>query len=171
MYFLRHCSFAPAIWLDCGHLWITFTPIPGLGGLSDLISCSSSPPFPFLLKNILQEFHLVDVIVAKGIRIAVLAMPVSASLCFIHTLHLCPVIIRNLSTIGAPGRLIWLSVRLLVSAQAMISWFGSSSPMSSSMLMLRNLLGILSPCLYGLLKSKEPLKKEKKRKEEKRKEK
>ena len=45
---------------------------------------------------------------------------------------------------GAPGWLSWLSIRLLVSAQVMISWFMRSSPTSGSALTAWNLPGILS---------------------------
>ena len=46
-----------------------------------------------------------------------------------------------------PRWLSQLSVRLLVSAQVMISWFGSWSPTSGSVLTVRSLLGILSRLL------------------------
>ena len=45
---------------------------------------------------------------------------------------------------GVPGRLSRLSLRLLISSQAMISRFVSSSPVSGSALTVRSLLGILS---------------------------
>ena len=45
---------------------------------------------------------------------------------------------------GAPGWLSWLSIRLLLSAQGMISWFMRSSPTSGSMLAAWSLLGTLS---------------------------
>ena len=48
---------------------------------------------------------------------------------------------------GAPGWLSWLSVRLLFSAQVMISWFTGSSPASGSVLTARSLLGILPASL------------------------
>ena len=46
-----------------------------------------------------------------------------------------------------PGWLSWLSVRLLISAQVVISQFMSSSPMSGLVLTVWSLLGILSPSL------------------------
>ena len=54
--------------------------------------------------------------------------------------------LRNL-VCGAPGWLSWLNIRLLVLAQVMISVFVGSSPVSGSVLTVRNLLGILSPSL------------------------
>ena len=45
---------------------------------------------------------------------------------------------------GVPGWLSQLSIWLLISAQAMISWFMSSNPASGSVLTVRSLLGILS---------------------------
>ena len=45
---------------------------------------------------------------------------------------------------GVPGWLSWLSDRVVVSAQVMISWFMSSSPMLGSALASCSLLGILS---------------------------
>ena len=51
----------------------------------------------------------------------------------------------NDSRIGAPGSLRWLSIRLLVSAQVVISRFMSSSPAWGSELMVQSLLGFLSP--------------------------
>ena len=47
---------------------------------------------------------------------------------------------------GAPGWLVQLSARLLISAQVMISRFVGSSPASSSVPTVRSLLGILSLC-------------------------
>ena len=47
-------------------------------------------------------------------------------------------------TLGVPGGLSQLSVRLLVSAQVAISQFVGLSPASGSMLTVWNLLGILS---------------------------
>ena len=52
--------------------------------------------------------------------------------------------IRNEKT-GAPGWVCQLSVRLLVSAQVVISWFVSSSPSLGSALIGWSLLGTLSP--------------------------
>ena len=55
---------------------------------------------------------------------------------------------------GAPGWLSRLSVRLLVSAQVVISWFVSSSLASGSVLTVRSLLGILAlSSLSGLPRS------------------
>ena len=48
---------------------------------------------------------------------------------------------------GAPRWLSPLSVQLLISAQIIISQFASLSPVSGSALMVRSLLGILSPSL------------------------
>ena len=48
---------------------------------------------------------------------------------------------------GAPGWLSCLSIRFLISAQVMISWFMTLSPASSSALTVQSLLGILSPSL------------------------
>ena len=45
---------------------------------------------------------------------------------------------------GAPEWLSWLSARLLVSVQVMISWFMSSSPALGSVLTAWSLLGFLS---------------------------
>ena len=47
---------------------------------------------------------------------------------------------------GVPGWLSPLSVRLLVSAQVMISWLVGSSPTSGSVLAEKGLFGILSLC-------------------------
>ena len=47
---------------------------------------------------------------------------------------------------GAPGWLSHLHIRLLVSAQVVISWFVSWSPASGSVLTVQSLLGILSLC-------------------------
>ena len=46
--------------------------------------------------------------------------------------------------VGAPAELSWLSIRLLILAQVMISWFVGSSPKSGSVLTARSLLEILS---------------------------
>ena len=55
--------------------------------------------------------------------------------------------IKKSVTLGTPRWLSPLSVCLLISAEAMISWFVGSSPASGSALTVRNLLGILSPSL------------------------
>ena len=62
-------------------------------------------------------------------------------------------------TVGAPGWLSRLGVRLLVSAQVTISWFVGSSPASGSSLTVRSLLGTLSlslplPCSLALSENK-----------------
>ena len=49
---------------------------------------------------------------------------------------------------GAPWWLSQLSIRFLILAQVMISWFKSSSPASGSMLIVGSLLGILSLSLF-----------------------
>ena len=51
---------------------------------------------------------------------------------------------KFLKTLGAPGQLSQLSIRLLISAQAIISRFVGSSPESGSALAAWSLLGILS---------------------------
>ena len=48
--------------------------------------------------------------------------------------------------LGVPGWLSRLTVRILVSAQVMISWFVGPSPVLGSTLPVRSLLGILSLC-------------------------
>ena len=47
-------------------------------------------------------------------------------------------------TTGAPGGLSQMSIRLLISAQVMISWFVGLIPVSGSMLAAQSLFGILS---------------------------
>ena len=51
--------------------------------------------------------------------------------------------------LGAPGWLSWLSIRLFVLAQVIISLFMSSSPTLSSELTVWSRIGILSPSLYA----------------------
>ena len=69
--------------------------------------------------------------------------------------------LKNVNPQGAPGWLSRLSVRLLISAQAVISWFVSLSPTSGSVLTVWGLLGILClplplplPCQIVNLKKK-----------------
>ena len=52
--------------------------------------------------------------------------------------------------VGAPWWLSWLSIRFLVSAQVVISWFVGLSPALGSTLVILGLLGILSPSLSVL---------------------
>ena len=56
--------------------------------------------------------------------------------------HIC--VVTEQCGRGVPGWLSWLSIRLLVSAQVVISLFVGSSPVSGSALTIWNLLGILS---------------------------
>ena len=57
---------------------------------------------------------------------------------------ICPIKETEEKGLGTPGWLSWLSIRLLISAQVMISWLLRSSPVWGSALTLQSLLGILS---------------------------
>ena len=77
----------------------------------------------------MKSHHSLDVVITK-----LPSVPTSQSLA-IPDLEIC---------LGAPGWLSRLSVRLLVLAQVVISWFTSSSPALASALAVQSLLGILS---------------------------
>ena len=64
--------------------------------------------------------------------------------CTTLRMHLIPPNLKMLKVIGVSGGLHQLSLRFLVLAQVMISWFMSSSSASGSVLTVQSLLGIFS---------------------------
>lgn len=59
----------------------------------------------------------------------------------------------NLTILRAPGWLRWLSLRLFISAQIIISWFVRQSPAQGSALTPQSLLGILTHPLLKKINS------------------
>ena len=57
----------------------------------------------------------------------------------------------SMKRLGTPVQLRQLSIRLLIFAQVIISWFVNSSPTSHSALTVQSLLGFLSPSLSAPL--------------------